>query len=131
VLFSPAAAVQAIADLTATLADHSSLGVDADCLIWIDGCGAVEPPRLRALQGAAGPGTAVVLGAAEGQTAAALSALVNVIVIAGRGPAELGRPHAPGGQALPAGLLSGRQPDDLAVFTRSSGRLLVGRRVPR
>jgi len=85
---APAVARLVVAELAATLRERSEIGVPEDCLVWINGCDAVEPAGLRELLAAAGccRGTAIVLGTASGRIAAGLAGQVNVIVLAGQPP---------------------------------------------
>ena len=121
VMFSAATAV---ADLAAILAERSAVGVPEDCLVWIDGCDAVQPTGLRDLLAAARRcrGTAIVLGTASGRTAAGLAGQVNVIVLAGSVPDGWRSSSVP--DELRAGLRDheGRD-DERSVFVRDPRRL--------
>jgi hypothetical protein len=79
-----------VADLIENLAERSDLGSRADCLVWINGCEAVDPRQLAVLV-ALGErtGVAVVLGTALGAAAARLATDVNVIAVRGDSPAQL------------------------------------------
>ncbi|HWF82807.1 MAG TPA: hypothetical protein VN695_19700 [Streptosporangiaceae bacterium] len=91
----------ATADLIETLAERSDLGSRADCLIWIDGCEAMDTRQLAALVALGDrTGTAVVLGTALGSAAAAIAAEMNVVAVRGVSPVELTAP--PAVQAAPA-----------------------------
>lgn len=84
-----------VADLIEHLADRSDLGSRADCLVWINGCEAIDARQLAVLV-ALGErtGTAVVLGTAIGAVAAGLAADVNVVAVRGVSPAQLAAPSA-------------------------------------
>ena len=76
-----------VADLVQVLAERSDDGTDADCLIWINGCAAVDTRQLGALTAlGTRTKTAVVLSTAVGQVAAGLAADLNVIAVRGAGP---------------------------------------------
>ncbi|HUZ52909.1 MAG TPA: hypothetical protein VMU94_10325 [Streptosporangiaceae bacterium] len=100
----------AVADLAGILAGRAGLGAPADCLVWINGCEAIDQAHLAALL-ALGPGTgtAVLLSTTAGGTAARLAGQVNVVAIRGRAPRGLAGPagvlaRPPG---FPAGVLTG------------------------
>jgi hypothetical protein len=78
-----------VADLVQILAERSDEGAAADCLIWINGCAAVDARQLGALT-ALGARTkaAVVLSTSAGPVAAGLVADANVIAVRGAGPAD-------------------------------------------
>lgn len=107
VLGEPAAMIArlVVADLLETLAERGDLGSRADCLVWINGCEAVDHRQLAGLA-ARGErtGTAVVLGTTIGSECAKIAADVNVVVVRGTSPADLtdempdvlARFHAPG-----------------------------------
>lgn len=107
VLGEPAAMIArlVVADLIETLAERGDLGSRADCLVWINGCEAIDHRQLAVLA-ACGErtGTAVVLGTTIGSECAKIAADVNVVVVRGTGPADLteemadvlARFHAPG-----------------------------------
>ena len=111
VLGEPAAMVARLvaADLIETLAERSDLGSRADCLVWINGCEAIDHCQLAVLA-ALGErtGTAVVLGTALGADAARIAADVNVVAVRGTRPPGLTAPPvghaalAPGSAGLPA-----------------------------
>src|ERR1022692_4514239 len=75
----------AVADLIANLADRTAQASPGDCLIWINGCEAVDSRQLATLI-ALGPGagTAVLLGTAIESAAARIASQVNVIVVRGQ-----------------------------------------------
>ena len=81
------------ADLIDTLGERSDLGSRADCLVWINGCEAIDRRQLAVLV-ALGErtGTAVVLGTVIGPAAAAIAADVNVVAVRGASPAGLTAP---------------------------------------
>lgn len=114
------AAPAAVAWLAATLDNRSQTGVPEDCLVWIDGCEAVEPSRLRDLLAAADRchGAAVVLGTASGRAAAGLAGRVNVTVLAGPAPEGLG------GSPLPDGLPDYGRDEERTLFVRDPRRLV-------
>jgi hypothetical protein len=94
-----------VADLISNLADYCDLGAKADCLVWINGCEAIEPRQLAALAGlGARAGTAVVLGTTSAAVAAALVPEVNVVAVRGTGPGGLSRLADLAGPAGLAGL---------------------------
>jgi hypothetical protein len=107
VLGEPAAMIArlVVADLIETLAERSDLGSRADCLVWINGCEAIDHRQLAVLA-ALGErtGAAVVLGTTTGSECAKIAADVNVVVVRGTSPADLtdemadvlARFHAPG-----------------------------------
>jgi hypothetical protein len=83
----------ALAGLIEILSERSELGGRVDCLVWINGCEALEYRQLAGLL-ALGErtGTAVVLGTTNGSVAATLVADVNVVAVRGASPVELARP---------------------------------------
>lgn len=103
VLGKPAAMIARLvaADLVETLAERSDLGSRADCLVWINGCEAIDHRQLAVLT-ALGErtGTAIVLGTTLGAEGARIAADVNVVAVRGTSPAGLTAP--PVGQAAPA-----------------------------
>lgn len=131
VLGEPAAMIArlVVADLIETLAERGDLGRRADCLVWINGCEAIDHRQLAALA-ALGErtGTAVVLGTTTGSECARIAADVNVVVVRGTSPADLtdemadvlARFHAPGCS------------DSLSFAVRQPRpRLVAGCKVPR
>jgi hypothetical protein len=84
-----------VADLINTLAGCGDLGGRIDCLVWINGCEAIDRRQIAALV-ALGErtGTAVVLGTVIGSAAAALATDVNVVAVRGASPAGLAAPPA-------------------------------------
>jgi hypothetical protein len=157
VLGEPAAMIArlVVAELIETLAQRSDLGTRADCLIWINGCEAIDRRQLAALI-ALGErtGTAVVLGTALGSAAARIAADVNVVAVRGASPAGLtgsrvaevaptpgaATPDAAGPQAPPqdemadmlADLHAPGCPDTLSfVLRRPRPRLVAGCKVVR
>lgn len=82
-----------VADLIETLAERSDLGGRADCLVWINGCEAIDHRQLAVLV-ALGErtATAVVLGTALGSAAAKIAADINVVAVRGASPAGLTGP---------------------------------------
>lgn len=104
----------AVADLIANLADRKAQASPGDCLIWINGCEALDPRQLATLI-ALGPGagTAVLLGTAVQAAAARIARQVNVIVI--RGPAP------PAVAALVAAADSGEPAFDPSAGSRPGG----------
>ena len=111
VLGEPAAMIARLvaADLIETLAERSDLGRRADCLVWINGCEAIDHRQLAVLV-ALGErtGTAVVLGTVIGADGARIAADVNVVAVRGTSPAGLTAPPvgyaalAPGSAGLAA-----------------------------
>jgi hypothetical protein len=152
VLGEPAAMIArlVVADLIEAFASRSDLDSRADCLVWINGCEAIDRRQLAALI-ALGErtGTSVVLGTALGSAAALIAADVNVVAV--RGPSPAGFTSPPDGQALlapdPAGLSAPIQdemaevlgkfhaagcPDALTLAVRGPRRrLLAGCKVVR
>lgn len=139
----------AVADLSSILAERGDLGTPADCLVWINGCDAVDQAPLAALL-ALGPaaGTAVLLGTAAAAAAVGLADRVSVLAVRGRAPHGLTAPRAapaspPGSPVgvslkpedsigLPAAMLAGRDRDALSLRVRGPlPRLLTGCRAAR
>jgi len=139
-----------VADLINTLVGCGELGGRTDCLVWINGCEALDRRQLAALV-ALGErtGTAVVLGTVISSAAAALAADVNVVAVRGASPAGLAAPPAgqsglAPGSAGPPAPTQGELADALARFhapgcsdaltiavRRPSRRLLAGCEVVR
>ncbi len=131
----------AVADLAGILAERASIGAPADCVVWVNGCEAIEAAQLAALI-ALGPGTgtAVLLSTTVGATAARLAGQVNVVAVRGQAPRDLASP--PGSPAavslnpqdilgLPAGLLAGQRPEALSLRVRRPALLLTDCRAVR
>ena len=149
VLGEPAAIIGrlVVADVLDTLAEHSDLGGRVDCLVWINGCEAIDHRQLAALV-ALGErtGASVVLGTTVGSVAARIAADVNVVAVRGASPAGFTAPAvalAPGaaGQPAPvhdeiADVLAESHPPggpDAVSFAvrRPAPRLVSGCKVPR
>ncbi len=114
----------AVADLVDNLARRSDAGVTADCLVWINGCEAIDSRQLRALL-ALGErtGTAVVLGTASGPVVAGLASEVNVV--SARGAFAPGQAALGDSQALAelAPILEAAAPDELTLSVRRPPRI--------
>ena len=124
------AARLAVADLAGILAERAGLDAPADCLVWINGCEAIDEAQLAALL-ALGPdtGTAVLLSTAVGRAAARLERQVNVLVIRGRAPLGLAGP-ADAAAGSPAGSLAGSSAGVLAGLPGSLDGALASAAVP-
>ncbi|MGN6794269.1 MAG: hypothetical protein ACTHJW_17940 [Streptosporangiaceae bacterium] len=131
-----------IADLSRALGDRS--GVPADCLIWINGCDALEDGRLAtAIAFGSQAGVPTIVSTAAGSAGAALAGHVNVVMVRGGPPRGLTGLERPGDAGegllreqnhpvLPAALLNADRPDELSVRVCTPvRRLLVGCRVVR
>ncbi len=111
-----------VADLIENLAERSDLRGRADCLVWINGCEAIDRRQLAVLV-ALGErtGTSVVLGTAHGSATVKIAADVNVIAVRGASPGGLNAPPvaevalAPGSAGPPA-LSHDEMADVLARF---------------
>jgi hypothetical protein len=138
-----------IADLAGILADRASLGVRADCLLWINGVEAAARGQLAA-QLALGPraGTITLLSTAAGEAAGWLADQVNVVAVRGLPPADLAARaatsagpagvagenllHLEDGQGLQPALLAEQRPDWLSLRVRSPRpRVVTGCRAAR
>lgn len=114
------------AELIAILAERRALAAPGDCLVWINGCEALDPRQLTALIGlGAGTGTAVVLGTTADRAAARLASETNVVVVRGpASPALAGLLGDAGGGASGSGSGVGAQPH--WPPSEQSGQLLPG-----
>ncbi len=84
----------AVSGLVRILGDHSPLLGPTDCLVWINGCEAIEQGQLaRLCELGASAGAAVVLSTTDGTLAADLTTRLNVTLIRG-GPPDA-RPASP------------------------------------
>jgi hypothetical protein len=82
------------ADLMRVLADRA--GLTADCLLWINGCEAMDVAGLAAvLESCQAAGAATMLSTADAGAAAALAARLNVVIVRGRPPQGLTSQDAP------------------------------------
>lgn len=89
------------ADLTELLGQQEWSG---DCLIWIDGCEVVGMARLAELASACGRARVpLLLGSADGPTAAVLADQANVVVVRGSAPAVVPTSVGQREQAQPPG----------------------------
>jgi hypothetical protein len=77
-----------LADLSRALADRA--GVQADCLLWINGCDPLDRARIAAAIGCGSKaGVPTVVSTTAGAAAADLVGQVNVVVVRGRPPRNL------------------------------------------
>jgi hypothetical protein len=112
----------ALADLAAVLGDLSEQGLRGDCLAWVHGCEAADPPALARLA-AAGPGTAVAMSTGSAAAAARLAGTAGVVVSSGPTEqrlaarlAELAPLRQEGGRQELAELLRWQDEDHFAVL---------------
>ena len=129
-----------VADLVRVLGERAGAG--ADVLAWINGCEAMDAGSVAALlETGQAAGVATMLSTADGATAAALGAQLNVVVLRGRSPRGLtGRAALGGGvdgvhgnaDVLPAAMLAARRGDALSVLVRAPvPRTVTSARVTR
>ena len=82
------------ADLMRVLGERA--GVTADCLVWINGCEAMDVAGLAAVvESCQAAGAATMLSTADAGAAAALAARLNIVIVRGRPPQGLTSQDAP------------------------------------
>ncbi len=82
------------ADLMRVLGERA--GVTADCLLWINGCEAMDVAGLAAvLESCQAAGAATMLSTADAGAAAALAARLSIVIVRGRPPQGLTSQDAP------------------------------------
>ena len=136
-----------VADLARVLAGRAE--VRQDCLLWINGCEALDAGGLAAvLEAGQAAGLATMLSTADAAAAAALAARLNVIVLRGRPPNGLtgaatwsaAGAGLPGetllchedSDVLPARMLAAGGADALSILVRAPvPRFVTGGRVVR
>jgi hypothetical protein len=86
----------AVAGLTRILGDHSPLLGPTDCLVWVNGCEAIESDQLARLANlGATAGAVVVLSTTDGTLAADLTTRLNVTLVRDGPPdAQLASPYS-------------------------------------
>ena len=101
------AARLAVADLAGILAERAGLGAPADCLVWINGCEAIERSAAGRPAGArAAHRDGPLLSTTAGAAAARLAGHVNIVAVRGQAPPGLAGPPGVAASAT-AGVLAG------------------------